>query len=125
MTTYTMLTAIVPTETAETYRAMASALHPAGEGMFITPLFTGAELTHYISTGLIDTIFTDVVTDPVKFSQAAGVSLAEAQALKDGFTYLAVGTEAEDEETPPPLHGKQAIAALGLSLAPQDAGAEL
>lgn len=125
MTQYTMLTAIVPADTVTTYRAMASALHPAGEGMFTTPLYTGGELTHYISTGLIDTIFTGVVTDPARFAQAAGVSLAEAQALKDGFTYLAVGTEAEDEETPPPLHGKQAIAALGLSLAPHDAGAEL
>jgi len=121
MTTYTMLTAIVPAESVETYRAMAAGLHPAGAGMFITPLYTGEELTHYISTGLIDTVFTDVVTDPVKFAQAAGVSLAEAQALKDGFTYTGVGTEAEDEETPPPLHGKAAIAALGLSLAPAGA----
>jgi len=121
MTTYTMLTAIVPAESVETYRAMAAGLHPAGAGMFITPLYTGAELTHYISTGLIDTVFTDVVTDPVKFAQAAGVSLVEAQALKDGFTYTGVGTEAEDEETPPPLHGKAAIEDLGLSLVPIDA----
>src|SRR5690625_28355 len=121
MTTYTMLTAIVPAESVETYRAMAAGLHPAGAGMFITPLYTGAELTHYISTGLIDTVFTDVVTDPVKFAQAAGVSLVEAQALKDGFTYTGVGTEAEDEETPPPLHGKAAIEDLGLSLVLIDA----
>lgn len=118
MTTYTMLTVIVPAGAVETYRAMAAGLHPAGAGMFITPLYTGAELTHYISTGLIDTIFTDVVTDPARFAQAAGVSLAEAQALKDGFTYTGVGTEAEDDDTPPPLHGKAAIEALGLSLAP-------
>jgi|SRR5690625_4015750 len=120
MTTYTMLTAIVPAETVETYRAMAAGLHPAGAGMFITPLYTGEELTHYISTGLIDTVFTDVVTDPVKFAQAAGVSLAEAQALKDGFTHLAVGTQPEDEETPPPLHGKAAIEDQGLSLTPTE-----
>ena len=121
MTEYTVLTAIVPAETVETYRAMAAGLHPAGAGMFITPLYTGEELTHYISTGPIDTIFTDVVTDPGMFAQAAGVSLAEAQALKDGFAYIGVGTEAEDEETPPPLHGKAAIEALGLSLVPIDA----
>lgn len=128
MTQYTMFTAIVPADTVTTYRAMASALHPAGDGMFMTPLYSegSQEPTHYISTGLIDTIFTEVVTTPEMFAQAAGVSLEEAQALKDGFTHLAVGESVSDGEgnpLPPVLHNHEAIAALGLSLAPQDAGA--
>lgn len=129
MTTYTMFTAIVPADTVETYRAMASALHPAGEGMFTTPLYSegSQDPTHYISTGLIDTIFTEVVTTPQMFAQAAGVTLAEAQVLKDGFTHLAVGESVSDGEGEfiPVLHNREAIAVLGLSLAPQDAGAEL
>src|SRR5690625_6813750 len=112
MTTYTMLTAIVPAETVETYRAMAAGLHPAGAGMFITPLYTGEELTHYISTGLIDTIFTDVVTDPVRFAQAAGVSVEEAQTLKDGFIYQAVGKVAGDEYAQYTLNGMEVIDVL-------------
>lgn len=127
MTQYTMFTAVVPADTVETYRAMAAALHPAGEGMFMTPLYSegSQEPTHYISTGLIDTIFTEVVTTPQMFAQAAGVSLEEAQALKDGFTHLAVGESVGEEEGEfiPVLHNHEAIAALGLSLAPQDAGA--
>lgn len=91
----------------------------------MAPLYSegSQEPTHYISTGLIDTIFTEVVTTPEMFAQAAGVSLEEAQALKDGFTHLAVGKsvgdEGEGEEPlPPVLHNHEAIAGLGLSLFP-------
>src|SRR5690625_4338868 len=112
MTEYTMLTAIVPAETVETYCAMAAGLHAAGAGMFLTPIYTGEELTHYISTGKIDTVFTDLLQDPELFAQETGCTEEEAQGLQDGVTYIAVGEGGEEQ----PLHNHEAIQALGLSL---------
>lgn len=116
MTEYTLITVIVPAETVDSYRAMAALLHPAGAGMFITQLYTGEDITHYISTGKVDTVFTDVLQDPELFAQETGCSEGEAQALKDGVTYLAVGEGGEE----PALHNHEAIQSLGLSLTPDD-----
>lgn len=118
MTEYTQFTAIVPASAVDDYRSAAATLHPAADGMFTTPLYAGAEIAHYISTGLIDTIFADVVTQPAAFAAAAGVTLEEAQGFKDGFFYTAIGDAPEDEESPAPLHGLAAIESLGLSLSP-------
>lgn len=120
MTTYTQITIVVPAETAQTYRDLAASLHPAGEGMFLTPLYSGEELTHYISTGKIDAVFTDVLQDPELFAQETGCSEEEAQGLQDGITYIAVGEGGEE----PPLHNHEAIQSLGLSLTPDDPVAE-
>ncbi len=46
-------TIIVPATQVSVYRDMADTF-TGGVGMFITPLYTGATLTHYISSGMID-----------------------------------------------------------------------
>ena len=46
-------TIIVPAAQVSSYRGMADTF-PGGVGMFITPLYTGSTLTHYISSGKID-----------------------------------------------------------------------
>lgn len=117
MTEYTMLTAIVPAETVETYRAMAAGLHPAGAGMFIIPLYTGEELTHYISTGLIDTEFANLIGDPELFSNTMDIPLEQATDLYNGFSYLACGHYENDS---PLMHNKEAVDSLGLSLWPTE-----
>lgn len=117
MTQYTLLTTIVPAEAVQTYRDLAAEIHPAGADMFLTPLYTGEELTHYISTGLIDVAFADIVSSPEAFSNATGFTLAEAEELRDGMAYQAVGLEGDPE----PLHNREAIASLGLSLEPMGA----
>lgn len=43
-------TIIIPAPTATDARALA-ATWPGGVGMWITPLYTGEDVTHYISTG--------------------------------------------------------------------------
>lgn len=46
-------TMIVPVEIVDQCRAMADTW-PGGEGMFVVPLHTGPDITHYMSSGLID-----------------------------------------------------------------------
>lgn len=116
-TTYVMATIVVPAETAETYRTIAEALSPSGSGMFQVPLYTGEDITHYISTGKIWQQFVDLISDPEMFAQAMGVSIEDAEELQAGITYLAVGEGVDDNEEPI-LHNHDAIAVLGLSLTP-------
>lgn len=116
-TTYIMATIIVPAESVETYRGIAEALSPSGTGMFQVPLYTGEDITHYISTGKIWQQFVDLISDPEKFAQAMGVPIEDAEELQAGITYLAVG-EGIDENDSPILHNRDAIAVLGLSLTP-------
>lgn len=118
MTQYTQITIIVPAETAQTYRDLAASLHPAGAGMFTTPLYTGEDITHYISTGKIDVEFVECVTRPDVFAGVTGVSVETAQALQEGVCYFAVG---EGDEVPA-MHGLEAIGYLGLSLTPSREG---
>ena len=116
MSNFIQFTAIVPAASAEAYRHAASLVHPSAAGMFITPLYTGDEVTHYISTGLIDSQFCEIVTDPVTFANATGFTVGQGQELRDGFTYLAVGFDSEEGDAPP-LHNDAAILNLGLSKA--------
>lgn len=116
-TTYVMATIIVPAETVETYRGIAAALSPSGTGMFQVPLYTGEDITHYISTGKIWQQFVDLISDPEMFAQAMGVPIEDAEELQAGITYLASGEGVDDNEEPI-LHNRDAIAALGLSLTP-------
>ena len=114
--TYIRATIIVPADSVEMFRSIAASLSPSGEGMFVVPLYTGADLTHYISTGMIWQIFADTISSPELFSQATGTSLQEALAIQGAITYLAIG-DSDGEE--PVLHNRDAIAHLGLSLSPQ------
>lgn len=47
-------TIIIPAAFAPLARALSAGMTSGGAGMFETPLYTGAVLTHYISSGLID-----------------------------------------------------------------------
>lgn len=116
-TTYIMATIIVPAETVETYRGIAESLSPSGAGMFQVPLYTGEDITHYISTGKIWQQFVDLISDPQMFAQAMGVPIEDAEELQAGITYLAAGEGVDDNEEPI-LHNRDAIAAIGLSLTP-------
>ena len=120
MTQYIQFTAIVTSELVDLYRQAAADVHNASSGMFITPLYTGDEITHYISTGMIDVEFIDAVTNPEDFADAVGVSLAEAQWFKDNFTYSTVGSATSSEDESLILHNHEAITFLGLSLTPQE-----
>lgn len=117
MSKYTLITLTVPSTVVELYRDAAGAVHNAGAGMFVTPLYTGSEITHYISTGMIDVEFIAAVTNPEDFAVQVGVSLVEAQWFKDNFTYCVVGNST-GEDDPILFHGYEAVELLGLSLIP-------
>ena len=80
----TFRTILVPASVVEECRALASHF-PGGEGMFITPVYTGSELTHYISTGYISTVVADTLDNPEQFAALAGITTEQAQALRDGM----------------------------------------
>lgn len=64
--------------------ARALAAHfPGGEGMLVIPLYTGAEITHYISTGKIEQSVADMLDNPAQFAAAIGADPAHVQAIRD------------------------------------------
>lgn len=80
---WTHRTLIVPAAMAPTCRALAAALSPGGEGMWITPLSsTGAEpATHYISAGLIDAQLAALLDSPDDMAAATGIDVSQARAI--------------------------------------------
>lgn len=82
--TTTHRTITVPSESVETYRAMA-ATWPGGVGMFTTPLYTGSEISHYISSGKIETDAAAAIDDVPAFAAHAGIPVEQAQELRDGM----------------------------------------
>lgn len=104
----TFRTIIVDASVITEARALAASF-PGGEGMFVTPLYTGSEITHYISTGYIDKPVADLLGNPAAFAEATGTDPAQAQAVMDGMDISA-------EPWP------EAIARLGLSTEASDAG---
>ena len=63
-------------------RTLASAF-PGGSGMFVAPLYTGADLTHYISSGFIDQSVADMLDDPAAMAQATGATVEQTTALRE------------------------------------------
>lgn len=76
-------TIIVTAALAPLARALAAAQSPGGVGMFETPVYTGANLTHYVSSGLIDERFGALLGDADLLFAAAGgaATLSQCQAL--------------------------------------------
>ena len=60
---------------------------PEASGMWTTGLsFDGAApVTHYISSGLVDKAFADLLASPVALAAASGSTLEEAQAIVTGM----------------------------------------
>lgn len=114
MTEYTMLTAIAPASHVDIYRGAAALYWQSGEGMFNTSVYNNeGTLVGYISSGLIDAEVASVLDDPEAFAERYETSVEQAQQLRDGFVYLAVGTAPVDEDGPTPLHGQAALNHLG------------
>lgn len=75
-------TIICSADVIEQARALA-AHFPGGEGMLVTPLYTGSEVTHYISTGFIEQSVADMLDNPSAFAAAIGADPAHVQAIRD------------------------------------------
>lgn len=60
---------------------------PEASGMWTTALsLTGsAPATHYISSGLVDQAFADLLASPAALAATAGVTLEDAQAIVAGM----------------------------------------
>ena len=60
---------------------------PAASGMWATGLSLdgAAPATNYISSGLVDQAFADLLASPVALVAAAGITLEEAQAIVAGM----------------------------------------
>lgn len=95
MTTDVRRTITVPASSVETYRTMA-ATWPGGVGMFVVPCYTGQTITHYISSGKIDAGAAAVIDNPEQFAELAGITVEQAQALRDGMD---VSTESWQDHT--------------------------
>lgn len=78
----THLNIICSADVIEQARALA-AHFPGGAGMLVTPLYTGAELTHYISTGCIEQSVADMLDNPAAFAAAIGADPAHVQSIRD------------------------------------------
>jgi hypothetical protein len=53
-------TIIVPAAQVSVYRDMADTF-PGGTGMFVVPLYTGSDITHFISSGPIDPLLASMM----------------------------------------------------------------
>lgn len=114
MTSY-HATFIAPAATIDAYRTLA-ATWSGGIGMFQVPVYTGSEITHYISSGTIDADIAALLDDPASFvaeiNAMTGDTLTEqeAQALRDAMTIVSL-PESGGTET-----AQQVLDRLGLSL---------
>jgi hypothetical protein len=96
-------TILVPADNVSAYRQLA-AHFPGGSGMFVTPLYTGAALTHYISSGFIDKAVADMLDDPAAMAQATGATVEQTTALREQM-HISTRTDVHAE-----------LAELGLTL---------
>lgn len=118
----TFRTMIVAAAIAPQVRALADTW-PLGTGMFVVPLYTGAEVTHYISTGMIsatiagwmpytDTDGTEYPGDIPALVDAINEDNPEASATVEMITTLLAESDISTEDWP------VAIARLGLTQEP-------
>lgn len=99
----THITIICPASVIDQARALAAHFQ-GGEGMLVIPLYTGAEITHYISTGYIDQSVADMLDNPSAFAAAIDAGPVQVQAVRDQMD-ISTGTYQE------------ALNRLGLTLA--------
>lgn len=102
----TFRTILAPASVVAECRALAASF-PGGEGMFVTPVYTGSEITHYISTGKIEQSVADMLDNPAQFAAAIGADPAHVQAIRDQM----------DISTGP---YQDALTRLGLTLEPSE-----
>lgn len=87
-------TIIIPAMLTPLARALAEAQSAGGAGMFTTPLYTGAEITHYISSGWIDEAYDAMLPlHEVQVTEAGIVVIPPAQAVKDASANLLFESE--------------------------------
>lgn len=99
-------TIIIPASLTPLARALGAGLSPAGDGMFITPLYDATNtVTHYVSSGWIGEEFGALIMDAdLLFAACEGAAtLAQCQAL------VSKSTVSTDEP-------HSLIATMGLSL---------
>ena len=102
-------TIIVTADQAPLARQLCAGLAgPEGEGMFGTPCFTGADETHYISSGYIAESMAALLADPAAIVEASQLPAEVIDALLAGADIT--------EEGP-----FEALARLGLALSGPDA----
>lgn len=109
-------TIIVPAAIVEAARNLGECLHPAAAGMFTTPLSPTGELpaTHYVSSGLIEDVWTVVLSDAALLYGAASQGAAE-----QGLTLAATPEDAQALTSQVDLSDESAEVAferLGLTL---------
>lgn len=82
-------TIIIPAMLTPLARALAEAQSAGGVGMFATPLYTGANITHYISSGWIDEAFDALLPlHSIQVTKTGTVVTPPSQAVKDASANL-------------------------------------
>jgi len=120
-------TLIVSASIAPAVRALADTW-PGGQGMFTVPLYTGSDVTHYISTGMINGAIADQLPytdysgeEPVEHEgdlealvEAINSDNPEADATVEQITLLLSGADVSTQEW------REAIERLNLTTEPQE-----
>lgn len=88
-------TIIVPAAPVSTYQDMADTF-PGGTGMFVVPLYTGSDLTHYISSGPIDPLLASMMPHTDYSDEEPVTHAGDLEALVDHMN----STEPESADLP-------------------------
>ena len=88
-------TIIVPAAPVSTYQDMADTF-PGGTGMFVMPLYTDSDLTHYISSGPIDPLLASMMPHTDYSGEEPVTHEGDLEALVDHMN----ATEPESADLP-------------------------
>lgn len=88
-------TIIVTSANAPLARTLGTTLTPGGVNMFETPLYTGAIITHYVSSGWINSDYDVMLTDANALFNACGgvATLLQCQTLVNTSTVVDCDSE--------------------------------
>jgi hypothetical protein len=109
----TFRTLIIPSAHVQLARDLAAAIDPAGsQGLFMTPLTNGNQITHYISTGIVSDNFAQPLpcTQWAQDEQGAWVQTSHWPGMPEAIAQMA-----GQLDPPFPLEAAQVAAAFAAS----------
>ncbi len=109
----TFRTLIIPSAHVQLARDLAAAIDPAGsQGLFMTPLTNGNQITHYISTGIVSEAFAQPLpcTTWAQDEEGAWVQVSHWPGMPEAIAQMA-----GQLDPPFPLEAAQVAAAFAAS----------
>ena len=109
----TFRTLIIPSAHVQLARDLAAAIDPAGsQGLFMTPLTNGNQITHYISTGIVSEAFAQPLpcTTWAQDEEGAWVQVSHWPGMPEAIAQMA-----GQLDPPFPLEASEVAAAFAAS----------